>query len=73
MDDTAAAANSNGDIDYNNNRDKCNPEHPVSRLGIGNLKTLKDWPLAAGYNIREELLAFHKVRELFRNNTHRAK
>jgi insulysin len=40
-------------------RSKLNPDHPASKLGIGNIQTLKEVPEAKGINIRNELLAFH--------------
>lgn len=38
----------------------CRPDHPFSKFGSGNLKTLRDSPKDAGVDLREELLAFHE-------------
>lgn len=37
-----------------------NPEHPFYRFAVGSLQSLRDIPLAAGIDVREELLKFHK-------------
>jgi insulysin len=36
-----------------------NPNHPYSKFGTGNLRTLKYNPEEMGLNIRDELLRFH--------------
>ncbi|KAG5497184.1 hypothetical protein GH5_01726 [Leishmania sp. Ghana 2012 LV757] len=37
----------------------CNPKHPHSRYGNGNLTTLRDEPQRRGIDVRESLKAFH--------------
>lgn len=37
----------------------CEPSHPYSKFGTGNLKTLWDTPRSKGLDVREELLKFH--------------
>ncbi|CAG8442154.1 10343_t:CDS:10 [Acaulospora morrowiae] len=38
----------------------CNPNHPFSQFGVGNLESLKEIPLKSGLDIREELMKHHK-------------
>ncbi|AYU81528.1 phosphoglycan beta 1,3 galactosyltransferase 5 [Leishmania donovani] len=40
-------------------RDFCNPKHPRSRYGNGNLTTLRDEPQRRGIDVRESLKTFH--------------
>jgi insulysin len=40
-------------------KDLCDPEHPFSGFGTGNLKTLKQVPEQLGLNIRDVLVDFH--------------
>jgi len=40
-------------------RTLCNPKHPNNHFATGNLKTLKDDPLARGVKIRDEFMNFH--------------
>ncbi|GET91317.1 peptidase, putative [Leishmania tarentolae] len=40
-------------------RSFCNPKHPRSRYGNGNLTTLRDEPKRLGIDVRESLKAFH--------------
>lgn len=37
----------------------CQPDHPYSKFGTGNLKTLQTEPEKLGLNVRDELLKFH--------------
>jgi insulysin len=37
----------------------CNPKHPWSHFGVGNLQTLKEDPESRGINIRDELVRFY--------------
>jgi len=41
-------------------RSTSNPRHPFSKYGTGNLQTLRDSPVAAGVDVRQALLGFHK-------------
>ncbi|CAG8475592.1 2249_t:CDS:10 [Acaulospora colombiana] len=45
---------------YQLERSLSNPDHPFSQFGIGNLESLKEIPLKAGLDIREELIKHHK-------------
>ncbi|CAG8625900.1 11505_t:CDS:10 [Acaulospora morrowiae] len=38
----------------------CNPNHPFSQFGVGNLESLKEIPLKLGLDVREELMKHHK-------------
>lgn len=42
------------------NKSLSNPDHPYSRFGTGNKKTLADDPQAQGINVRDELIRFHE-------------
>lgn len=37
----------------------CSPDHPYSRFGSGNLKTLEESPAKEGIDVRAELIAFY--------------
>lgn len=45
---------------YQLERSLCNKEHPYSQFGIGNIESLKEIPLKAGLDIREELIKHHE-------------
>lgn len=38
----------------------CDPSHPYSKFGTGNIETLDTIPKEKGIQVREELLKFHK-------------
>lgn len=42
------------------NKALADPEHPYSKFGTGNAKTLSDDPKQLGINVRDELLKFHE-------------
>lgn len=41
------------------NKSLANPEHPYSKFGTGNKKTLLDDPKSKGIDVRDELIKFH--------------
>jgi insulysin len=41
-----------------------NPNHPYSRLSVGNLETLEDYPTEAGIDVGQRLIQFFKERYL---------
>eukprot|EP00808_Paulinella_micropora_P011826 g35728.t1 len=43
------------------NKSTSNPKHPFSKFGTGSLETLQVRPEAAGINVREALLSFHRT------------
>ncbi|CAG8454105.1 2994_t:CDS:10, partial [Diversispora eburnea] len=45
---------------YQLERSLSNQNHPFSQFGIGNIESLKEIPLKAGLDVREELIKHHK-------------
>ncbi|RHZ80650.1 hypothetical protein Glove_134g40 [Diversispora epigaea] len=45
---------------YQLEKSLCNKNHPFSQFGIGNIESLKEIPLKAGLDVREELIKHHK-------------